>query len=148
MWQAVIGSVIGRIAEIIDQYVQDKDKALELKTEIEKEVLGLQRQMLQSQTQIITAEAKSESWLTRNWRPITMLTFVSLIVADWLGFTAPNLTPELKGKLFDIIQIGLGGYVIGRSVEKVARELKPVLSRKKEEKRAYKPAYEDEEDLF
>jgi hypothetical protein len=145
MWQTILGSVIGRISDIIDQYVQDKDKALELKTQIEKEIITLQRQILQSQTQIITAEAKSESWLTRNWRPITMLTFVSLIVADWLGFTAPNLTPELKGKLFDIIQIGLGGYVIGRSAEKVARELKPLLGKRKEPQRPIRPADEEDE---
>ncbi len=147
MWQAVVGSLIGKISDIIDQYVQDRDKALELKTQIEKEVLSLQRQMLQSQTQIITTEAKSESWLTRNWRPITMLTFVALIVADWLGFSAPNLNDELKGKLFDIIQIGLGGYVIGRSAEKVARELKPIF--KKETKAgASQPVYTPDDELF
>src|SRR4051812_20702952 len=30
---------------------------------------------------IVEAEAKSEGWLTKSWRPITMLTFVALIVA-------------------------------------------------------------------
>jgi hypothetical protein len=124
MIQTIISGVIGKVADIIDQYVEDRDKALELKTKIEQEILSLERELIRSQRSIITAEARSESWLTRNWRPITMLTFVALIVADWLGFSAPNLTPELKSKLFDIIQIGLGGYVIGRSFEKVAREFR------------------------
>jgi len=136
MIKDIVGNVIGRIAGIIDQYVEDKDKALELRTKIEQELIGLEREMIRARSQIITAEAKSESWLTRNWRPITMLTFVALIVADWLGFSAPNMSPELKSKLFDIIQIGLGGYVIGRSFEKVAREFKApakewIRSRKK-----------------
>ncbi len=124
MIKEVVGSVIGRIAGIIDQYVEDKDKALELRTKIEQELIALERDLVRSRAEIITAEARSESWLTRNWRPITMLTFVALIVADWLGFSAPNMSQELKSKLFDIIQIGLGGYVIGRSFEKVAREFK------------------------
>ena len=127
MLQAILGTAIGKIADIVDQFVQDKDKALELKTQIEKELLGLQSQLINAQTQIITAEAKSESWLTRSWRPITMLTFTALLVADWLGFTAPNLTPEMKVKLYEIIQLGLGGYVIGRSAEKVVKEVKEPL---------------------
>ena len=145
MWQVVAG-VVGKIADIIDQYVEDKDKALELKTKIEKELINYQTELLRSQTQIITAEAKSESWLTRSWRPITMLTFAGLLVADWLGYSAPNLTPEMKMKLYDIIQLGLGGYVIGRSAEKVAnvfREpLKELVRRKKRP-----AAYDDEEEF-
>jgi hypothetical protein len=49
-----------------------------------------------------------------------MLTFLGLIVAKWLGWTAPGITEALELKVFDIIEIGLGGYVIGRSLEKAA----------------------------
>ncbi|MDQ7082649.1 MAG: 3TM-type holin [Aquificota bacterium] len=107
-------------------------------------MLSLQSQLLQAQTQIITTEAKSESWLTRSWRPITMLTFTALLVADWLGFTAPNLTPEMKAKLYDIIQLGLGGYVIGRSAEKVVKEVKEPLRELVRRRRPPEP----EEDFF
>jgi len=55
----------------------------------------------------------------RTWRPITMLTFVALIVARWLGWSAPNLAEAEALKLWDIVEIGLGGYVIGRSAEKI-----------------------------
>ena len=140
MWQVVAG-VVGKIADIIDQYVEDKDKALELKTKIEKELINYQTELLKSQAQIIKAEAESESWLTRSWRPITMLTFTALLVADWLGYSAPNLTPEMKMKLYDIIQLGLGGYVIGRSAEKVAKVLKEPI-----EKLAQRKAKSNEED--
>ena len=68
---------------------------------------------------IITAEANSESWLARSWRPILMLTFGFLIVARWFGWSAPNLSQEEYLKLWDIVQLGLGGYVVGRSVEKI-----------------------------
>lgn len=72
-----------------------------------------------AQAAIVQAEAASSNWLAASWRPITMLTFVALIVARWFGWAAPNLTEAEYLKLWDIVQLGLGGYVIGRSVEKV-----------------------------
>ncbi len=72
-----------------------------------------------AQAQIVQAEAASGNWLASSWRPITMLTFVGLIVARWFGWEAPNLAEAEYLKLWDIVQLGLGGYVIGRSVEKV-----------------------------
>jgi hypothetical protein len=72
-----------------------------------------------AQAQIVQAEAASNNWLSSSWRPITMLVFVALIVARWFGWAAPNLAEAEYLKLWDIVQLGLGGYVIGRSVEKV-----------------------------
>jgi len=48
-----------------------------------------------------------------------MFVFVALIVARWLGWSAPNLSRAGALKLWDIVEIRLGGYVIGRSAEKV-----------------------------
>ena len=73
-----------------------------------------------AQAQIVQAEASSSNWLTSSWRPLTMLCFTALIVARWFGWAAPNLAPEEYLKLWDIVQLGLGGYVVGRSVEKTA----------------------------
>lgn len=69
---------------------------------------------------VIVAEANSQSWITRSWRPILMLTFGALIVARWLGWTSPGLTESEYLKLWDIVELGIGGYTIGRSVETVA----------------------------
>ena len=77
---------------------------------------------LQAATSIILAEANG-SWLQRNWRPVMMVTFTALIVARWFGFSAPNLTPEEYIKLWDIVQLGIGGYVLGRTCEKIAETI-------------------------
>ncbi|HOX26857.1 MAG TPA: 3TM-type holin [Candidatus Krumholzibacteria bacterium] len=69
--------------------------------------------------EVVRSEAQRQSWLQRTWRPITMLVFVGLIVARWLGWSAPNLGEAEVLKLWDIVEIGLGGYVIGRSAEKI-----------------------------
>jgi len=68
---------------------------------------------------LFVADFRYQSWLQRTWRPITMLVFVGLIVARWLGWSAPNLGEAEVLKLWDIVEIGLGGYVIGRSAEKI-----------------------------
>jgi hypothetical protein len=69
--------------------------------------------------EIIKAEASSESWLAQSWRPILMLTFGALIVARWFGWAAPDLSEAEYLKLWSIVELGLGGYVIGRSAEKI-----------------------------
>lgn len=85
--------------------------------------------MLEGQVNIISAEASSSSWLASSWRPITMLTFTALIVCRWFGWSAPNLSPEEYIKLWDIVQLGLGGYVIGRSGEKIATSIASAIKK-------------------
>ena len=70
--------------------------------------------------EIVKTEAASNHWLAANWRPLVMLTFAGLIVARWFGWAAPNLSEAEYLKLWSIVEFGLGGYVVGRSVEKIA----------------------------
>jgi len=64
---------------------------------------------------------------------------VALIVSYWMGYSPPNLTQEDRGFIFEIIQWGLGGYIVSRGVEKTAKNWKkkdeqelPWLNNKKE----------------
>ncbi|WP_062260372.1 3TM-type holin [Endozoicomonas arenosclerae] len=117
-----VGAVTGLIGKAIDKAVPDKDKAQQLKADITAELISLDKAELEQAGKIITAEAQGDSWLQRNWRPITMLTFTGLVVAHWLGWTAPGLSEEQVIALLGIVKVGLGGYVLGRSAEKVAKE--------------------------
>lgn len=74
---------------------------------------------LTGRAEIVKAEAASQHWLAASWRPILMLTFGALIVARWLGWSAPGISEAEVLKLWDIVELGLGGYVIGRSAEKI-----------------------------
>ncbi len=80
-----------------------------------------------AQSDIVKTEAASTHWLAANWRPLTMLTFVALIVARWFGWAAPGLQEAEYLKLWSIVEFGLGGYVVGRSVEKVAPSIAQAL---------------------
>lgn len=90
---------------------------------VELQVLELTKQLVTAQQAIITAEANGQSWLQRNWRPLTMVNFLILINLDYFGI----LSHPLSERVWDVITIGLGGYVVGRSVEKVAGSLKNVI---------------------
>lgn len=113
--------ILAPVLGIVDKAVKDKDLAAKLKNDLQVQGLELIHAELQAQSSIIVAEANSESWLARNWRPITMLTFVALIVMQWLGLTDQTITEEQSVELLGLIKVGLGGYVMGRSAEKVAK---------------------------
>lgn len=87
---------------------------------LEGKIVELQGQVLVAQSQIISAEAQGESALQRCWRPITMLTFLVLICLDAFGLLAFRLSEQA----WELLQLGIGGYVIGRSVEKSAPAIK------------------------
>ena len=128
-----VGSIFKPAADLVDNLTTSDEERLTIekqKLEIRKEMQQIEAavrtkmieyegQLQQAQAKIIAAEASSASWLTSNWRPVTMLTFVVLIVFRWLDLLPhPNITPEIEAQLFAIVKFGLGGYVVGRSLEK------------------------------
>ena len=77
--------------------------------------LDLEREKLAARANLIAAEIGGQSWLQRNWRPITMLSFLTLVILDAFGLLVFRLSDEA----WLLLQIGLGGYVVGRSAEKM-----------------------------
>jgi len=117
-----IGEIFKPAAKLIDDLHTSDEEKLALKNkltviqnEMHSKVIDYETKLLASQSSIITAEANGQSWMQRNWRPITMLTFLALVVCDSFGWLANPLASEA----WTLLQIGLGGYVAGRSVEKV-----------------------------
>jgi hypothetical protein len=119
---SMIGQIFKPAAELIDnvhtseeERLEQKAQLLSLQTDFLQHALTYENEQLQTRARIVEAEAKSPHWLTSAWRPITMLTFLALVVADQFGVLAFRLNQEA----WTLLQIGLGGYVVGRSVEKV-----------------------------
>ncbi|OYV74695.1 MAG: hypothetical protein B7Z66_15590 [Chromatiales bacterium 21-64-14] len=92
--------------------------------------LDYETALVTAQAGTIQAEAKSDSWLAANWRPILMLTFTFIVavnyaflpMAGWFGVHAAALA--LPPDMWDLLKIGIGGYIVGRSGEKITRNLK------------------------
>ncbi len=122
--------LIPAITSLIDKLIPDKAAQAEAKIKLLELSQQGQLKELESAMSIITAEAKSEHWLVAAWRPITMLVFVSIIANNYLLYPyltlfwsdAPVL--ELPPDLWQLLKIGLGGYVVGRSVEKSVKAYK------------------------
>lgn len=115
------------LSKIIDDvHVSSEEKLkaqaelLKVQTEIYAKVLEHERTLLTTQQAVINAETQGESWLQRSWLPITMLVFLCLIVLDSLGILSSPLAPEA----WVVLQIGIGGYTIGRSAEKAVKLFK------------------------
>lgn len=119
-WAAAI-PVIGKI---IEKIIPDPDKAAEAKKSLVDMAVRGELDELAQRAGIIKAEAGGDGWLQRSWRPIVMLIFTALIVARWLGWSAPDLSEAVELKLFSIVQLGLGGYIASRGIEKVADKIR------------------------
>jgi hypothetical protein len=114
-----IGSLADLAKRLTDVFLPDKAQQEKDAAAYKIQQLIADSDAFKAQAGIVQQEVASSNWLASSWRPITMLIFVALIVARWFGWTAPNLQPEEYIKLWDIVQLGLGGYVIGRSAEKI-----------------------------
>lgn len=119
-------AAIGPVTKLIDDIHTSDEERESLRLEfyrlqfgIFEQVMTYEKQLLEAQSNIITAEAQGQSWLQRSWRPITMLVFLGLVVADSFGW----LSNPLASEAWTLLQIGLGGYVVGRSMEKITPKI-------------------------
>ena len=129
MIQALIPALAPILGKILDKAIPDKDAKEKAQAAALSQLLEHQHEIEQAAGQIIKTEAASSHWLAANWRPLTMLTFTWLIVARWFGFAAPELSEAEYLALWDIVELGLGGYVVGRSVEKIVPSLAQAIRR-------------------
>ena len=114
-----IQELISPVTDLIDnlhtsdaERLEAKAKLLQVQTEVANRMLDYEAALVTAQRDTIVAEATSESWLTRTWRPITMLCFVCIVMYGYITGT------EIPQELWTVITIGLGGYVGGRTLEK------------------------------
>ena len=117
----------------IEKAVPDKDLQAKLKAELQTQLLQSHTQELKAAASIIEAEAKA-GWFASSWRPLLMYVLIFILVWNYvIGpvikiFMGAVITFESPGDVWSLLQIGLGGYVLGRSAESVARTManKPV----------------------
>ena len=112
----------------IDKAVPDKDLQEKLKAQLQTQLLQSNTQELQAAAKIIEAEAKA-GWFASPWRPLLMYVLIFILVWNYVigpvikVFTGAVISFELPGDVWTLLNVGLGGYVIGRSAESVARTM-------------------------
>lgn len=115
---AAIGGIIDDLTTSGEEKLEAKTKLLAIQADMSAKALEYEAKIAETQASIIRSEAGA-GFLAANWRPITMLSFVGLIIAHWFGWSAPGMSEAEVLSVFGLIKIGLTGYVIGRSAEKV-----------------------------
>lgn len=131
---AWIASLFQPIADVIDElHTSAEEKAtaklaiLSAQADVVSNVLDYEARLAEAQTKVIVAEAQGTSWLQRNWRPLIMLTFGFVVLwnfvlaplGTWIsGSSVPQL--EMTAGFWTLLSVGIGGYVAGRSGEKIA----------------------------
>jgi len=121
-----IGPLLGIGEKIIDKVWPDPAKAAEAKAKLMQMASQGELDDMRIHMDAIVAEAKSEHTVTATWRPITMLVFVAIIANNYILAPYINLLfgvdvqLPIPPQMWELLKIGLGGYVVGRSVEKAA----------------------------
>lgn len=92
-------------------------------------VFAYQAAQTAAQSNIVIAEAKGEDRLQRDWRPITMIGFLVLLFLYWFGIEPHNVTQATIDQVFGLLKIGMGGYIVGRSGEKIAASVVQTLKK-------------------
>lgn len=135
MWAAipVIGPIIEKIVETIEKAVPDKDLQHKLAQELQMTLAQLDYSAIQeevkAQAQVLAAEITGQSWLQRNWRPLLMLMIMGIVANNYIVFPYASMFTDkvqvldLPDPLWNLMILGTGGYIFGRSGEKIIQTI-------------------------
>ena len=130
---AWLGGLFQPVADLVDNLHTSKEEKGQIElamtgalSSAAQKVMEYETKLAQSQAAIIIAEAQGESFIQRNWRPVTVLTFVFIVAWNYIAsplfgwaFEASIPVLELPESMWDIIKWSLGGYIFARSGEKI-----------------------------
>ncbi len=112
----------------IEKAVPDKDLQAKLKADLQTQLLQSNTEELKAAAKIVEAEAKA-GWFASSWRPLLMYVLIFVLVFNYIFAPIVKMLTgivvgfELPGDVWTLLNVGLGGYVVGRSAESVARSL-------------------------
>lgn len=123
----MLSSLIDSGLKIIDKIIPDKKAATEAKLKLMELEQNGELKTIAAQSKIITNETKSESILARNWRPIIMLIFGTILANNYIIspylrlFGVPTTILTIPPNMWHLLELGLSGYIVGRSGEKMIK---------------------------
>lgn len=135
---AVLGglfSFLGSVAQGIFGSSKKKAEVIESAFTVLNNANSTEAAKAAAAAQIISAEAKSGYFLAAVWRPMLMLFFAVLVGARWFGYIPPDMSEKEIEHVYFLLELGIGGYIGGRTLEKIVNSinvggiLKRLLSR-------------------
>lgn len=119
------GGIINAVGNVFDQLFTSDEERAQAKFKFAELLQSGALSEFEGRINLILAEMNG-NWLQRSWRPILMLVIVTIVANNYLIYPylslfwdqAPKLV--LPVELWELMKIGVGGYTVGRSAEKVA----------------------------
>ena len=122
MLKGLLNKLVGDAGNIIDDVVTTKEEKMKLKNEMKKMLLDSERDLQQNVTDRWKADRASDSWLSKNVRPMPLI-FVLACTMMLIFIDAGFVNFVVEEKWTDLLQLTLitiiGSYFGGRSIEKV-----------------------------
>ena len=112
------------VGGVIDNLHTSKEEKLEAERKIKELMANYEVEMEKNITSRWEADLKSDSWLSKNVRPLVMI-FLIVCTMLLIFIDAGALNFEVKSSWVDLLQLVLitviGAYFGGRSLEKVKK---------------------------
>ena len=122
MLKGLLNKLVGDAGNIIDEVVTTKEEKMKLKNEMKKMLLDSERDLQQNVTDRWKADMASDSWLSKNVRPMTLI-FVLACTMMLIFIDAGFVNFVVEEKWTDLLQLTLITIIVsyfgGRSIEKV-----------------------------
>jgi len=122
MLKGILNKLVGDAGNIIDNVVTTKEEKMKLKNEMKKMLLDSENDLQKNVTDRWTADMKSDSWLSKNVRPMTLI-FMLVCTMLLIFIDAGTIEFHVEEKWTDLLQLVLitivGSYFGGRSIEKL-----------------------------
>ena len=122
MIKGILNKLVGDAGNIIDNVVTTKEEKMKLKNEMKKMLLDSENDLQKNVTERWTADMQSDSWLSKNVRPMTLI-FVLVCTMLLIFIDAGTIEFHVEEKWTDLLQLVLitivGSYFGGRSIEKL-----------------------------
>ena len=121
----IFGETASGIANIVDRFVQTKEEKHKANQEIQQLFQSFEIEMQKNTTERWKFDSTSDSWLSKNIRPIVLLILViSTILLVFID--AGKIEFEVKESWVDLLQIVLitviGAYFGSRGLEKYSKK--------------------------
>lgn len=114
-----VTNLVSAVGEIVDRLTLPGREKKQLETDILQLLIAVEEKTITEQAAAIREETRG-NWLQRSWRPIVMLVFTLIILAGTF-LNLPILADT--SRFWDLLEIGLGGYIIGRGSEQLVSSL-------------------------
>ena len=116
--------LVKNVGGVIDNLHTSKEEKLEAEKQIKDMIMGYEADMQKQVTERWKVDMQSDSWLSKNIRPLVLI-FLVVATVLMIFIDAGVIAFEVKDTWVDLLQLVLitviGAYFGGRSLEKVKK---------------------------